>query len=84
MEQLNLFNNPQDLIECRHTRCYATMSCVPAGVACFDCGMIVSQRIPQPPNELGYMSADWAWHHVYGRDYICQEPRWIFDDKKTV
>jgi len=48
---------------CRHDSQYHTMACVPAGMVCFRCGKLLYQYLPQSPAELGYISADWAWHH---------------------
>jgi len=71
MKQLLLY----DLIpkkECGHKSCFTSMAYVPAGIVCFDCGKLLCQSLPQSPEELGYLSADWAWKHKYGRAWITQ------------
>lgn len=48
---------------CRHESCFVTMACVPAGMVCFRCGKLLYQYLPESPEEIGYVTADWAWHH---------------------
>ena len=54
---------------CRHESCYCTSACVPAGLVCFRCGALLLQYLPQSPAEMGYVSADWAWHHRDGKEW---------------
>ena len=60
---------PFPIPECQHNSCFVTMACVPAGLVCADCGKLLFQYLPQSPDELGYMSADWAWHYKHGRSW---------------
>ena len=67
MQQLSLF----DQIEkepCLHSNGYVTHACVPAGLWCSDCNRLVCQSIPQPPEVIGYTSADWTWKHEQGKE----------------
>lgn len=52
---------------CLHPDRMSTMAVVPAGVCCCYCGALICQAIPRPPEVLGYVSADWAWHHRDGK-----------------
>jgi hypothetical protein len=54
---------------CRHESQFVTQACVPAGICCFRCGTLLSQFIPRPPADLGYVSADWAWHYRDGKEW---------------
>lgn len=47
--------------ECQHRACFSTLAFVPAGNTCSDCGALVLQYIPLPPEKLGYLSAEWQW-----------------------
>jgi hypothetical protein len=58
---------------CEHKSCFVTMAYVPAGLVCSDCGKLLLQYIPKSPEELGYMSADWAWHYKHGKPWTTQE-----------
>ena len=58
---------------CEHRSGFVSYAFVPVGVVCSECGELLSQRIPQPPEVLGYVSADWHWHHVDGREWISSE-----------
>lgn len=49
---------------CNHDTCYPTHAVVPCGLVCFQCGELVLQYIPQSPEKLGYVSAD--WDYLYG------------------
>jgi len=74
MKQLSLL----DLIEkepCEHKACFETSAYVPAGLACFDCGKLLAQFIPYGPDLVGYITADWAWHHVHCRPWTTQYQR---------
>ena len=63
---LALAADPYEL--CRHDRYgYATLACVPAGFICDDCKRFVMQWLPESPEVLGYLSAEWAWHHRDGK-----------------
>ena len=54
---------------CQHHSQFVTMAVVPAGLVCFDCGMLLLQYLPESPEQLGYVSADWAWKYVHGREW---------------
>lgn len=77
--QLELFQAVQlerpvkPAVPCEHKTGFLSMAFVPAGCVCGKCGELLSQIIPQPPEVLGYMSADWHWHHVEGRPWISSE-----------
>lgn len=58
---------------CEHRSCFHSCAFVPAGCVCSDCGELLSQHIPQPPEVLGYLSADWKWHYIAGL-------RWVSSD----
>jgi hypothetical protein len=45
------------------------MAYVPAGLVCADCGKLLFQYLPQSPEQLGYVSADWAWKYVHGKEW---------------
>ncbi len=55
------FDLRPDWMSCRHEFCFDSRAYVPAGVVCSECGALILQWIPQPPSELGYLSADWNW-----------------------
>ncbi|MCF8094450.1 MAG: hypothetical protein K9J79_03725 [Desulfobacteraceae bacterium] len=59
---------------CPHQWLCETQAYVPSGLACLDCGQLLLQYIPQSPEVLGYVSADWAWHHVHGRAWTTKAP----------
>lgn len=58
---------------CEHKYGFQSYAFVPSGHVCSDCGELLCQRIPQPPEVLGYVSADWHWHYVEGRPWISSE-----------
>jgi hypothetical protein len=62
-----------DPARCPHDDCFVTMAYVPAGSWCAKCNTLVSQEVPLPPELLGYLSADWAWH-LRGNAWTTQEP----------
>ncbi len=62
-----------DRERCPHRSSFVTMAYVPAGVFCDGCGTLLCQVIPQGPEVLGYVSADWAWRHVDGKAWTTQE-----------
>lgn len=64
---------PFEAPPCRHKRCFVTHAYVPAGIMCLDCGVLLSQYIPQPPEILGYVSGTWAWKYIRGREWTTQE-----------
>lgn len=37
------------------------------------CNTLLLQYLPEPPEVLGYVSADWAWHHEQGRPWTTWE-----------
>jgi|GEM_PF-7118826 len=57
---------------CRHKSICATHAYVPTGIACLDCGKLLAQYIPESPEVLGYVSADWAWKHIHGEEWTTQ------------
>ena len=49
---------------CKHDGAqYLTHSVIPAGVVCAECEELLFQYIPESPEQLGYLSAEWAWLH---------------------
>ena len=61
-----------DPSRCPHRYGYDSSAYAPAGVVCCQCDQLLLQYIPQPPEILGYLSADWAWHHRDGRPWTTQ------------
>lgn len=59
--------------DCPHFAGFTTHAYVPRGHVCTGCGMLLFQYRPQPPEEIGYLSADWAWHHRDGRAWTTKE-----------
>lgn len=55
--------------ECAHRHQFVTHAYVPCGLVCSDCDELVAQFIPQPPEVVGYLTADWAWHHRDGKPW---------------
>jgi hypothetical protein len=66
-DQIAFEFGPDD--DCPHTYTFVTHAVVPAGDVCTECDALVSQFIPKSPAVLGYLSADWAWHHVHGKPW---------------
>lgn len=62
---------------CDHRVTFVTMAYVPAGVACIRCDLLLMQYLPEPPERLGYLSADWAWKHRDGKEWTTQRPESI-------
>mgnify|MGYP006439296081 FL=1 len=58
--------------ECHEHVGYTTMAYVPAGFYCEKCGNLISQSIPKPPEQVGYLTADWAWH-LEGKEWTTTE-----------
>lgn len=58
---------------CEHKWGFISYAFVPVGHVCSECGELLSQNIPQPPEVLGYVSACWHWHYVEGRPWISSE-----------
>ena len=56
-----------DRERCPHRYGFLSLAYVPAGVVCSECGLLILQYVPQPQEVLGYLSADWAWHHRDGK-----------------
>lgn len=54
-------------MNCSHESGFTTMAYVPCGYFCSRCETLIFQYLPEPPEVLGYMSADWAWKHKHGR-----------------
>ncbi len=76
MKQLtlnDLFADRKAEEPCRHQEVCVTRRYVPTGLACMQCGLLLYQYIPQPPDERGRMSADWEWHHIDGRAWTTQD-----------
>jgi len=67
-----LLNFSPDWRECSHNDGYETSAFVPSGVFCSDCDTLILQFIPMPPASLGYMSAEWAWHHRDGKPWTSE------------
>ena len=74
MQQLSLEKFLGFKPDCRHRWICETHQYVPAGIACLNCGQLLMQYLPQPPAVLGYVSADWAWHHIHKRPWTTKEP----------
>lgn len=55
---------------CSHDVTFLTHAVIPAGLACSRCGELVLQYIPEPPEQLGYVSAD--WNYLYGNGEIAE------------
>ena len=66
---------------CPHDHRCVTRAYVPAGIACLDCGTLIAQYIPQPPEIWGYLSADWAWKYKDGNEWTTQWPGEIPKEK---
>lgn len=66
MKQLAL---PFPVKPCLHRCCFVSHAYCPAGLVCADCGELLFQYLPQSPDQLGYVSADWAWKHVHGKEW---------------
>lgn len=64
-----------DRAACPHRICFVTMAYVPAGIACAACGLLILQYLPEPPERLGYSSADWAWHHRDSKPWTTQNTK---------
>jgi len=58
---------------CDHDLCHDTHAVVPVGLFCMNCNTLLLQYLPEPPEVLGYVSADWAWHHEQGRPWTTWE-----------
>ncbi len=52
---------------CPHGCCFTTLACVPCGVYCTGCSTLLWQYLPESPEKLGYLSAEWAWHYRDGK-----------------
>ena len=66
------FNFKPHQTQCQHEHTLVTQAYVPCGIYCFDCHELLSQFLPTPPEKLGYMSADWAWHYRDGKPWTTQ------------
>lgn len=62
-----------DWQQCEHRSCFISMAYVPAGDYCPACDTLLLQFIPQSPEQLGYLSADWAWHHRDGKPWTTKQ-----------
>jgi hypothetical protein len=69
---LDLFPRPT-WRECRHELCHDTYCVVPAGTWCSECDTLISQYVPASPQEIGYLSADWAWKYQDGNEWVTEE-----------
>jgi hypothetical protein len=58
---------------CQHDSCHDTSAVVPAGLFCTICNTLILQYLPESPEMLGYVSADWAWHHQHGNAWTTHE-----------
>lgn len=54
---------------CDHDLCHDTQAVVPVGLFCMNCNTLLLQYLPEPPEVLGYLSADWAWHNEHGKPW---------------
>jgi len=72
-KQLTIFEALRAIIPCQHTSCFVTMAVVPAGLVCSDCGKLLFQYLPPPPEVLGYLSADWAWRYRDGKEWTSRD-----------
>jgi len=54
---------------CDHDLCHDTHAVVPVGLFCMNCNTLLLQYLPEPPEVLGYVSADWAWHNEHGKPW---------------
>jgi hypothetical protein len=70
--QLKFDFGAKKIFECPHERTFVTQAYVPCGTYCFDCGELLSQFLPTPPEKLGYVSADWKWHYIAGKPWTTQ------------
>lgn len=73
--QLELFAAPapEQMPECDHRNGFISEAYVPGGYVCSACGALTFQYLPQPPEQVGYLTADWAWHHRDGKAWTTQE-----------
>lgn len=77
MQQLQLFNQPSPVAPagtaiCDNHVCYPSNACVPGGLFCMVCKMIVVRDMPPAENEpelIGYVTANWAWKYRDGKDW---------------
>ena len=58
--------------DCSHEEGFETSAFVPGVVVCSDCDTLVLQYVPEAPEELGYISAQWAWHHRDGKPWTTE------------
>ena len=65
---LDLFPAPTSET-CDHELCHDTHAVVPVGLFCMNCNTLLLQYLPEPPEVLGYVSADWAWHNEHGKPW---------------
>ena len=79
MQQLNFFETAEyvkaSLIDCEHESGFSTQAYVPGGIFCTECNMVVMRYLPptkNQPDEIGYISANWAWKYRDGKS-------WTFD-----
>lgn len=56
--------------QCCHATQFNTMAVVPAGLYCPSCKQLTVQWLPRTPDQIGYISADWAWKHIHGKEYF--------------
>jgi hypothetical protein len=69
--QLLLPFPPPPVQPCEHEWGFSSCAEVPGGVVCGRCGEWVSRYIclPNEPEILGYVSANWAWHYRDGKPW---------------
>ena len=67
------FNFKPHRSQCPHKRTFVTQAYVPCGVSCLDCGELISQFLPTPPEKLGYVSAAWKWHYIDGKPWTTKD-----------
>lgn len=71
MNQLELFT--PEVEECDHRHGFYSSAYVPGGYVCSRCGTLYAQTLPQSPEVVGYLTADWAWHYRDGNPWTTQE-----------
>jgi hypothetical protein len=73
-DQLDLDLFPAPTWEtCGHDLCHDTHAVVPVGLFCMNCNTLLLQYLPESPEVLGYVSADWAWHNEQGKPWTTWE-----------
>ncbi len=60
---------------CEHRSQILSQAHIPAALVCASCWTILAQRWvhPEEPEQIGYVSADWAWHYRDGKPWTTRE-----------